>query len=70
MTNQDIAWSVFYRLTRGLKEPQSVYSCTRRTLPSLVIKKGIREPDSDETPLSKVEQDFALTNCLLVSLHD
>lgn len=69
-TNPETSWSVFYRLTKGLKEAQSNYCYARRTLPSLVIRKGIREPDLDESPLSKEEQRFALTKHLLVDLHD
>ena len=66
MTTFDPAWSAFYWLTNALKQPLSVYSCARRTLPSLVIQKGIREPEIDETPLSRKEQEFAVRLSLLI----
>jgi hypothetical protein len=67
MTTFDPAWSAFYWLTNALKQPQSVYSCARRTQPLLVIQKGIREPEIDETPLSRKEQEFAVRANLLVN---
>jgi hypothetical protein len=70
MTDFDPAWSAFYWLTNALKQPQSNYSCARHTLPSLVIQKGIREPEIDETPLSKKEQELALRSNLLLNIHD
>jgi hypothetical protein len=66
MTDFDPAWSAFYWLANALKQPQSGYSYARHTLPSLVIQKGIREPEIDETPLSKKEQEFALSRNLLI----
>ena len=66
MTDFDPAWSAFYWLTNALKQPQSNFVCARHTLPTLVIQKGIRAPEMDETPLSKKEQEFALRQNLLV----
>jgi len=68
MTTFDPAWSAFYGLANALKQPQSVYLYARPTQPSLVIQKGIREPEIDETPLSKKEQEFAMRLNLLVDL--